>query len=191
QPYNNNNNNNNNHLTIPEHHPNTKSNMLCKSALISALALALALVSVVSAQNTVTIIDDTKFCIFLPAPNADVKTGGTSYCTSAITNADVGLHSTFNTGFIKTKNIKTKKDYIQVTGRFDRCKHPLSIDDKGSSYDKTFPASSQCKGYNFYMQIVEPDLERYCLRCCNDEDDCPTGDGGDGCESVMGGDYDL
>ncbi|KAF9976060.1 hypothetical protein BGZ65_007984 [Modicella reniformis] len=170
--------------------------MLCtKSTLISALALtlALALASVVSAQKQVTILNKDRFCIFLPEEGMKVSSGGTSYCTSAIVPGDVeGTFKPFPAGFIRTANIKKEDDYIQVTGRFDRCQHKLSITDLGSSYDKNeLPGTGCTAPYNHYMEIVEPDLERYCLRCCKSSGSCPIKDGYKGCQRVMGGNYDL
>ncbi|KAF9945329.1 hypothetical protein BGZ65_010872 [Modicella reniformis] len=168
--------------------------MLCiKSTLISALALilALALASVVSAQKIVTIKSKSKFCLLLPPRGGLVNDteAATSYCTQS------GLSSPqlFPTDFIVSANYKKNYDdnWIQITGRFDRCQHNLSIDDKGGQYDSVnpSPSGSLCKDYDHYVEILEPDVEHYCLRCCQNKSDCPTNKGDLGCEKALGGIY--
>ena len=70
---------------------------------------------------------------------------------------------------------------LLVTG----CIRPETLDrlnpsDGGGQYDSSGgaggqgnPAGSKCTGYNHYVELVEPDVKRACIRCCDNSADCP------------------
>jgi len=94
-------------------------------------------------------------------------------------------------GFIKSAHISRNdgEQWIQVTGKIDRSKYGLDPHDGGGQYDVKAPQGSSCEGYKAFVQITEPDNERYCLRCCKDPSYCPRGKSTKGCETVLGGTY--
>lgn len=78
----------------------------------------------------------------------------------------------FITGFITTAHYLKSSTYVQVTGFFDRTKYKLGANDGGGQYDnhgKGKPVAAMCKGYNFFVSLIEPDIERFCIRCCQDK----------------------
>ncbi|KAK3815463.1 MAG: hypothetical protein J3Q66DRAFT_389290 [Benniella sp.] len=51
-------------------------------------------------------------------------------------------------------NILTK-----VTGQFDRSKFGLSSSDPGGQIDRSVRKLSNCYGYKYYVQLIEPNIE--------------------------------
>ncbi|KAG0737911.1 hypothetical protein G6F33_001831 [Rhizopus arrhizus] len=140
-----------------------------------------------------TIKSQDNFCIFLPPkPGLEVavnENNGIPFCSNknAVPKATV-----FPTGFITTAHYLKTSKYVQVTGFFDRSKYNLGESDGGGQYDnhaKGKPVGAQCEGYNYFVNLIEPDIERFCIRCCKDKADCNTGRSGYGCLRVVSGDY--
>ncbi|KAI7820922.1 hypothetical protein BC939DRAFT_213021 [Gamsiella multidivaricata] len=167
------------------------------SLLVSSILVALA--SVVTAApakvtgQTAAVISAKKFCIFLPPKYgggiSESEDSAVAFCTEPISSAPKA--GTLPAGFIKTTHFvtNTQKGYVQVTGRIDRSKYGLSSKDGGGQYDIKAPVGSKCAGYNYYVELVEPDSQRYCIRCCKNKADCPVNKSTYGCEAVLGGDY--
>ncbi|KAF9948298.1 hypothetical protein BGZ72_009779 [Mortierella alpina] len=88
-------------------------------------------------------------------------------------------------GFIKSAHIKRSNQYIQVTGRFDRSKYHMSKNDQGSQNDPKANKGSMCVGYNHFVQLIEPNNEHYCIRCCMRKEDCRTDISQYGCQRVI------
>ncbi|KAG0242298.1 hypothetical protein BGW41_004512 [Actinomortierella wolfii] len=171
-----------------------------KAFIATALAVAAFLSSGTEAVpvsgpmgQTGAIIDESKFCFFLPpmrggniAANEDKAV---AFCTTKIPQARNA--QIFPKGFIKTAHFaENKKDgWVQVTGRIDIKKYGLKADDGGGQYDIKAPVGSLCAGYKHYVNLVEPSDSRYCIRCCKEKKDCNTGKSEYGCLKVLGGDY--
>ncbi|KAK3814656.1 MAG: hypothetical protein J3R72DRAFT_461825 [Linnemannia gamsii] len=168
--------------------------------LFFVVALVLALLSAASdAQctpgKTVAVSSDTDFCLFLPPY---FSTGGIaanehraiSFCTKPLLKAP--LAQIFPVGFIRTAHFfeNTAKKYVQVTGRIRREKYCLKSSDQGGQNDKWHPPGAKCAGYPHFVELVEPNLNIYCIRCCMNKDDCPTNMDTQGCLTVIpNGDY--
>lgn len=86
---------------------------------------------------------------------------------------------------------------MQLTG----CIRPETVDrlnpsDGGGQYDSSGgvggdgnPAGSKCDGYNHYVEIIEPSDKRFCIKCCDNPDDCPLTMDLSGCPAVVNGNY--
>ncbi|KDR79456.1 hypothetical protein GALMADRAFT_243546 [Galerina marginata CBS 339.88] len=159
-----------------------------------------------AADNTVIVRGVDDFCLVVTRnANTDVgdseQPGGMqSYCTTtAHFSSDQGVipkdfwrNVEFTTG-----NGYNGGRYAQLTG----CINPYTLDrlnpdDEGGQYDSSGgadgdgnPAGSVCTGYNHYVEILEPAGPRACIRCCDDEDDCPTNMDTAGCPEVIPGNY--
>ncbi|KAI1321149.1 hypothetical protein EDD11_007715 [Mortierella claussenii] len=168
-----------------------------KSVLISSAVLAIA--SVVSAApSAVTgqigaINSDKEYCLFLPPMYgggiSENEDKAVAFCTNAIPSAPkAGI---LPAGFVQSAHFirNTQKDWVQLTGRIDRSKYGLSAEDGGGQYDNKAPVSAKCAGYNYFVELVEPDVQIYCIRCCKNKADCPVNKSTYGCEKVLGGDY--
>ncbi|KAF8920462.1 hypothetical protein EDD21DRAFT_391375 [Dissophora ornata] len=150
-------------------------------------------VSLAVTGQTAALISASQYCLFLP-PKAggnisDNEGRAVAFCNEAISTAPKA--GTLPTGFIKSVHFvhNTSKNYVQITGRIDRSKYSLSKNDGGGQYDMKAPVGSHCAGYTSFVQLIEPDAQIYCLRCCMTKTDCPTGKSTDGCEAVLGGNY--
>ncbi|KAG0340795.1 hypothetical protein BG000_011080 [Podila horticola] len=140
-----------------------------------------------------TIKNGKEFCLFLPpmyggdiAANED---RAVAFCTKAMPEAPKA--GVLPAGFIKSANFvrNTQAGWVQVTGRMDGSKYGLSPKDGGGQYDIKAPVGSKCAGYNHYVELVEPDSNIYCIRCCKEKKDCPVNKSTYGCRKVLGGTY--
>lgn len=181
-------------------HSLTPNNMLSNTvALFSTFVLALA--SVASAapaptDKTVTIeqVDD-RFCLLLPPKCgldiADNVHRGITYCTTFTPTVD--YERILPDNFITSRHYATggsgDTKYIQVTGRIDRDQFDLDSDDHGGQNDPLHPTGAKCAGYPWFVQLVEPDVQHFCLRCCMRKSDCPTDKSDQGCTKVVPGEY--
>ncbi|RCH87974.1 hypothetical protein CU098_001207, partial [Rhizopus stolonifer] len=166
--------------------------------MASALAIASSFVQadVITSNDyypLTTIESQQDFCIFLPPqPGLEVainENNGIPFCsnTSLVKNA-----TQFPEGFITTAHYLKQSNYVQITGFFDRTKYDLGETDGGGQYDNHDngkPVSAQCLGYNYFVNLIEPDIQRFCIRCCQEKEDCNTGRSGYGCLRVVDGDY--
>ena len=76
----------------------------------------------------------------------------------------------YDAGFITVAHYAKKENsYEQVTGFFNRDAYNLLATDGGGQYDNHAsgkPTGATCKGYNYFVSMIEPDIERFCIRCC-------------------------
>ncbi|KAF9322240.1 hypothetical protein BG003_003251 [Podila horticola] len=171
----------------------TKSIFALAVAALALFCSTAADAAALPSGKTLALISDTKYCIFLPSKPgqsiSDSEDSAVAFCNTAISSAPNAR--TLPTGFIKSLHwvSNTSKDYVQITGRIDRSKYSLSASDGGGQYDTNAPPGAKCSGYSYFVQLVEPDAQIYCLRCCKNKADCPVNKSTYGCKSVLGGDY--
>ncbi|KAJ3046221.1 hypothetical protein HDV00_000033 [Rhizophlyctis rosea] len=153
------------------------------------------------AQSGITLVvkSATNFCAMLP-PNPGDTVGNTesislAYCTSPVDGDAIGARA-FPGGFITSAHYVATSGYVQVTGTFDRSKYSLKSSDGGGQYDSAAAGirpGSSCAGWGSYLEYLEPDSQRYCVRCCADDGEadnspCNWHHDLDGCNRI-GGDY--
>ncbi|KAF9292562.1 hypothetical protein BGZ68_003468 [Mortierella alpina] len=144
-------------------------------------------------NKVVAIRNQSEFCIFLPPKGqkvSDAEDRGIAFCTKAkIPGANAQV---LPRGFIKSAHFITNKQkgYVQVTGRMDTSKYNFHKHDDGGQYDLKAPRGSMCAGYNSFVQLIEPEDNIYCIRCCKNKADCPVNKSTYGCKKVLGGKYD-
>ncbi|KAG0045095.1 hypothetical protein BGZ83_009654 [Gryganskiella cystojenkinii] len=161
--------------------------------LFSSSSVESAPRSLATPGRTIALISATKYCLMLPRKFggniADSEGTAISFCNKAIPTAPGA--KILPSGFIRSVHFvhNQRKKYVQITGRIDRKKYGLSKNDDGGQYDMNAPHGSLCAGYAKYVQLVEPNEQIYCLRCCTSSKDCPTGQSTKGCKAVIGGDY--
>ncbi|KAK3841034.1 MAG: hypothetical protein J3R72DRAFT_446386 [Linnemannia gamsii] len=170
--------------------------------LLIVVAFVLALLSAASnAQcplptgKTVVVKSETEFCLFLPPFSssggiADNEHRAIAFCTKS---PFVGAPSAypFPVDFIRSAHYSANptKQYVQVTGRIRRAKYCLKSSDQGGQNDKWHPSGAKCAGYNHFVELVEPNENIYCIRCCMSRRDCPINMDTKGCRAVIPGDY--
>ncbi|KAF7728609.1 hypothetical protein EC973_005836 [Apophysomyces ossiformis] len=133
------------------------------------------------------------FCLFLPPkPGLEVavnEDNGIPFCTKANETPNA---KEFPKGFIQIAHYAETPRYVQVTGYFDRAAYSLRANDGGGQYDshaKHKPVGAMCQDYPYFVSLIEPDIQRFCIRCCKHTEDCNTGRSGYGCLRVVAGDY--
>ncbi|KAG9044680.1 hypothetical protein FS837_007727 [Tulasnella sp. UAMH 9824] len=158
----------------------------------------------VSPTNMVKITSTTDYCMIVPKNkhtnigDSEHPGGMTTYCSKPTDSSQGKFASNFwSKVTLKQAKGKNGKDYIQLTG----CINPstndrLNPNDGGGQYDsnggaggKGNPQGSQCTGYASYVELIEPDSKRACIRCCQDKADCPTNKATQGCAAVIPGNY--
>ncbi|KAF9943119.1 hypothetical protein BGZ67_006487 [Mortierella alpina] len=145
------------------------------------------------AGQTGVVLNQSDFCIFLPPKAggdiAENEDRAVAFCTKP--NLPGAKAQVLPTGFIQSAHFVSNpsKGYVQVTGRIDRTKYSLKENDGGGQYDIKAPVGAKCAGYNYFVQLTEPDANIYCIRCCKTRSDCPVNKSTYGCKSVLGGDY--
>ena len=132
------------------------------------------------------------FCSFLP-PKPGGNIAGSEgdavvFCNKPSPQAPNA--KIFPPGFIKTAHFAKGPGYVQVTGRIDRQAYGLSASDGGGQYDSNgAPPGARVTGAKKFVNLVEPDIEHFCIRACTDASKCNTGESAKGCETVIPGNY--
>ncbi|KAG0029856.1 hypothetical protein BGZ81_003346 [Podila clonocystis] len=164
----------------------------------SVMTFVLALLSAASdAQDqpskTVVVTSNTHFCLFFPpfychGGIAANEHRAVAFCTQP---HSPGVFWPIPVDFIRTAHFRsnTQRKWIQVTGRIRRQKYCLSSRDQGGQNDKKHPPGAKCAGYPYFVQLMEPNENIFCIRCCMIESDCPTNRDTEGCRAVIRGDY--
>ncbi|CAM0142698.1 hypothetical protein VKS41_002742 [Umbelopsis sp. WA50703] len=164
-------------------------------SLFAAAAFLGSQISNVAAASgkIVQVVDSKDFCFFLPPPGSsdmlisDNEGDAVSYCMGSTPKATDS--NTFPDGFILSAHFVSTSDYVQVTGQIDPSKANLVASDEGGQYDVVSPQGASCAGYKYFVNLVEPAGDDYCIRCCNTETNCNRGISQDGCARVVPGDY--
>lgn len=127
--------------------------------------------SYVSAYGQIAqVVDAKNFCVFLPPADsvdrgiADTEWNAQAFC---IGKAPLATNAgKLNSGFIQSAHYLATDKYVQVTGKIDPSKARLNVTDEGGQYDIKAPKGSSCAGWKFYVNLVEPAGNTYCMRCC-------------------------
>jgi hypothetical protein len=170
-------------------------------AKLSTLIIILAIVASAHAAavwlsrappRTVTVESSSLFCSFLPKKPGegigDSEDDAIPFCTQANPDNAPGAKK-FPSGFIKTAHFAEGKGFVQITGTIDRTKYKLKKSDGGGQYDTKAPSGAVCKGFKNFVNLVEPDVNKFCIRCCTDTKKCNTGKSTEGCDAIVPGDY--
>jgi hypothetical protein len=149
------------------------------------------LASAAQGGRTATVTRDV-FCSFLP-PNrggniAASESDAVAFCNKPSPKAPGA--NIFPSGFIKTAHFAKGSGFVQVTGRINRSAYGLSPKDGGGQYDSNgAPPGARVSGARKFVNLVEPDIQDWCIRACTDPSKCNTGESGKGCAVVVPGDY--
>ncbi|KAG7090001.1 hypothetical protein E1B28_011623 [Marasmius oreades] len=158
-------------------------------------------------DNIVKLESADNYCMIMPKnPHANIgdseSPGGMmTYCSATARWDD--SQGTIPGGFWKISDYQsgsspdTGARFAQLTGCIDSgMVDRLNPDDLGGQYDSSGgkkgegnPANSVCLGYKHYIELIEPESGRACLKCCDDPDDCPLKRDTSGCPVVIPGNY--
>lgn len=116
------------------------------------------------------VIDANNFCIFLPPSDsadrgiASTEWNAEAFCTGNTPQAKNA--GKIPSGFIQSAHFLATDTYVQVTGQISPTKGRLDPKDDGGQYDIKAPVGSSCAGWKYYVNLVEPSGNTYCMRCC-------------------------
>lgn len=149
-------------------------------------------------DNQVWVTSVADHCMILPRHKmtiGDSESPGNmkSFCTKPYSSKQGQLSS----DFWRKAHFKKTDKWVQITGCINpHAQATLVANDGGGQYDsnggdggKGNPRGSVCLGYSSYVEIVEPDSRRACIRCCHNPNDCDINHDEDGCEDVIPGNY--
>ncbi|KAF8069323.1 hypothetical protein FPV67DRAFT_1118355 [Lyophyllum atratum] len=154
-----------------------------------------------SPSTTVHITGTNDFSLILPSKAgeliSDAESDGVSFCFPG--SESPNCVQQFPDGFITAAAFEASEDgaYIQVTGCIDPSKFHLDTGDAGGQFDVRYPNGAQCSfgGYGAsFIELVEPALNRFCIRCCassGDQTNCNSHRDRMGCEAAIPGVYDF
>ncbi|CAE6388801.1 unnamed protein product [Rhizoctonia solani] len=154
-------------------------------------------------DNIVLIKSTSEYCLIVPRkPHTNIGDSESegqmqSYCSaSARYDNSQGILPNNFWKKVTYKKGTGKGDWVQLTGCINRGFSQLNDNDGGGQYDSSGgdggagnPRGSKCQGYNHYVEIIEPDVGRACIRCCQQYNDCPLDKDTAGCPAVVPGDY--
>ncbi|GAA5806834.1 hypothetical protein MFLAVUS_000182 [Mucor flavus] len=139
------------------------------------------------------VVDANDFCVFLPPDDAtdriisDSEWNANAFCMG---NTPLAKNAgKLPSGFIKSAHYVKTDAYVQVTGQMDYTKANLVGSDGGGQMDIKAPVGSSCAGWSYYVNLIEPESNTYCMRCCNDTTNCNRGISQKGCAHIIPGDY--
>ena len=140
---------------------------------------------------TATVTPDV-FCSFLPPQPGgnigDTESNAVVFCNKP--SPDAPDANIFPSGFIETAHFAKGPGFVQVTGRIDRSAYGLSSSDGGGQFGSNdAPPGARVFGAKKFVNLVEPDVQHFCIRACTDPSKCNTGESAKGCDAVIPGDY--
>lgn len=137
---------------------------------------------------SIQLLSDTEFCSFVPPKAGDdvgaTENDGIPKCTNTSLGGEL-----FPTGFIKTAHYVKEASYVQVTGTINRSAYDLNANDGGGQYDNRDIDGVTCNGYKYFVNLIEPDSQTFCIRCCEEQSDCRLGISTQGCGAIVPGNY--
>ncbi|KAI8081437.1 uncharacterized protein BX664DRAFT_340392 [Halteromyces radiatus] len=160
--------------------------------ILATVPMVMTMALQVSAQVS-QVVDANNFCVYLPPPDstnrniADTEWNAQAYCLGSTPLA--AKANKMPDGFIQSAHFVATNEYVQVTGQIDPAKANLNVTDDGGQMDIAAPKGSSCAGWKFYVNMIEPTGNTYCMRCCNDKVTCNRGISEKGCAHVIPGDY--
>ncbi|CAM0135734.1 hypothetical protein VKS41_001838 [Umbelopsis sp. WA50703] len=162
----------------------------------TASAAAVPQVSATAVPGKTVKVTEDSLCIFMPQnPGEEIALSEPTAIAHCNSTDVVSGAKKIPEGFIKSAHYLAASGegkYVQYTGSIDPSKYDLKSTDGGGQYDNHGsgnPPGSSCEGYPYYVELIEPDIERYCIRCCENYQDCNAGRSTYGCQRVVPGDF--
>ncbi|GJJ73690.1 hypothetical protein EMPS_06048 [Entomortierella parvispora] len=164
------------------------------TTLFIASAAVLALGTQAQIKGQIASLDaGDNYCFFLPpmiggdiAANEDKAI---AFCNKP--NPKAPGAKIFPPGFVLTSHWATGKDWVQITGQIDPVQYELNPCDTGGQYDIKAPVGASCAGFNYFVNVIEPEIGVYGMRCCQVKTDCDVNHSTYGVKRIYGEQYDF
>ncbi|KFH64180.1 hypothetical protein MVEG_10005 [Podila verticillata NRRL 6337] len=162
--------------------------------LFLASAAVLAMGSSAQINGQVASVDSAdSYCFFLPpmvggdiAANEDQAI---AFCNKP--NAKAPGAKTFPDGFVQSAHFASGDGWVQITGQINPAGYSLNPCDAGGQYDIKAPVGATCAGYGYFVNVIEPEVGEYGMKCCNVKTDCDVAHSHLGVRRVFGEQYDY
>ncbi|KAF9921772.1 hypothetical protein BGZ65_010076 [Modicella reniformis] len=133
------------------------------------------------------------YCFFLPPElGGDIAANedrAIAFCNKA--NSRAPGAKIFPSGFVLSAHWATGPSWVQITGQIDPVQYALSPCDTGGQYDIKAPIGATCVGYKYFVNVIEPELGVYGMRCCQEKADCDVNHSTYGVKRIYGEQYDF
>lgn len=112
-----------------------------------------------SSGKTIVLKSVEEYCLFLPRlPGqtiGDSEDSAVAYCNKPISTAPNAR--ILSSAFVRNLNFwhNTNKEFVQITGLFNRRSYRLNRHDGGGQYDIKAPHGAKCYGYPYFVELVE------------------------------------
>ncbi|KAG9325948.1 hypothetical protein KVV02_005792 [Mortierella alpina] len=145
------------------------------TTVILASAAVLAMGTQAQIKGQIASLDSAdNYCFFLPpmvggdiAANEDKAIAFCNKPNSRAPGAKI-----FPPGFVLSAHWASGKDWIQISGQIDPVQYQLNPCDTGGQYDIKAPVGATCAGYAHFVNVIEPEIGVYGMKCCQQKVDC-------------------
>ncbi|KAG0292956.1 hypothetical protein BGZ98_002408 [Dissophora globulifera] len=164
------------------------------TTLILASAAVLALGAQAQINGQIASVDAAdNYCFFLPpmvggdiAANED---RAIAFCNKA--NPRAPGAKIFPPGFVQSVHWASGSDWVQITGQIDPVQYSLNPCDTGGQYDIKAPVGATCAGFAHFVNVIEPEIGVYGMKCCQQKADCDVAHSTFGVRRIYGEQYDF
>ncbi|KAG0035495.1 hypothetical protein BGZ81_006872 [Podila clonocystis] len=162
--------------------------------LFLASAAVLAMGSTAQINGQIAALDSAdSYCFFLPpmvggdiAANEDQAIAFCNKPNSMAPGAKI-----FPDGFVQSAHFASGEGWVQITGQINPAGYSLNPCDAGGQYDIKAPVGATCAGYGYFVNVIEPEVGEYGMKCCNVKADCDVAHSHLGVRRVYGEQYDF
>ncbi|KAF9172748.1 hypothetical protein BGX21_007058 [Mortierella sp. AD011] len=163
------------------------------TTLLLASTAVLAMGAQAQIKGQIAALDSAdSYCFFLPpmvggdiAANEDKAIAFCNKPNSRAPGAKI-----FPSGFVLSAHWATGNNWVQITGQIDPVQYALNPCDTGGQYDIKAPVGATCAGYKHFVNVIEPEIGVYGMRCCQEKADCDVTHSTYGVKRIYG-DYDF
>ncbi|KAI1320218.1 hypothetical protein EDD11_001823 [Mortierella claussenii] len=162
------------------------------TTLFLASAAVLAMGSQAQINGQIASVDSAdSYCFFLPpmvggdiAANEDKAI---AFCNKP--NPRAPGAKIFPPGFVLSAHWATGPQWVQITGQIDPAQYSLNPCDTGGQYDIKAPVGATCAGFAHFVNVIEPEIGVYGMRCCQVKTDCDVSHSTYGVKRIYGEQY--
>ncbi|KAK3831262.1 MAG: hypothetical protein JOS17DRAFT_744776 [Linnemannia elongata] len=133
------------------------------------------------------------YCFFLPpmvgGDIAENEDRAIAFCNKP--NARAPGAKIFPPGFVLSSHYATGPGWVQITGQIDPAAYSLNPCDTGGQYDIKAPVGATCAGFNHFVNVIEPEIGVYGMRCCKEKADCDVSHSTYGVKRIYGAQWDY
>ncbi|KAI7817678.1 hypothetical protein BC939DRAFT_402359 [Gamsiella multidivaricata] len=133
------------------------------------------------------------YCFFLPpmvggdiAANEDKAI---AFCNKPNTRAPGA--KIFPPGFVLSTHWAQGPDWVQISGQIDPAQYSLNPCDTGGQYDIKAPVGATCAGFAHFVNVIEPEIGVYGMKCCQQKADCDVSHSTYGIKRIYGDKTDI